>query len=834
MTILDLKSASEIDPITLARTLQARLYVDGRGRVFTSRGPVAHHKLLRELESYESVPASNESPLPSELGCVCDGELTPALLNQIGRALHRRSTELEDELRRRPAKRRPLDSIMREWCEIDRLTARLALLHRRRRELAAGANSSGLPYLLDADAEAGLRAAIVETSRAQSLSPLIQWQARIVCWLSGLTAAKRYLAAFAAAAAAYPSALRNKPVVAFRQMAEEWLTRSEHEPDRALRRELADHIRRLPPEAGRGLHLSARDYRTSIAELCRRFITRCDEFLAEESVRFWVTMPAQLATLAAADDCTVPIPVCCFRHGPKDDFFGTLCYRFYQLGELTGRTSYADLLRVLNRREKSLDTYLYEWFCRFVDQGATPDDAAWVCDHRLYYPVNRSQFSVGDARAIIDGLLARGFALDSCKMYDLVSKLRNRDDLPAIGLWLSWIGSVAPTTLTKPLRAMLMAWFKQSYLPTMRNPARYRHVAPLLAPLSPAADGPDYAPLLERISEYRARTHAATALPKSLRKLIDGNESRRREREHLERRASTDDLTPAASARLAHLRSARVAEPDAGKLRRAAEEVFLRFGIEALDAEVRKLTAAECRVHLGDLCDTLPQSRQRNFAFWIDNMSDTERERLREIIAARAVHGRSYKRHLAENQDWISAAIVHGLRLDAWFDAETDVVRIGERTLAITIAGDLEDVFQMGTYFGTCLSQGDINEMSTLTNAYDTDKQVVFMYEYDERGERQVVGRQLLAITTDFKLLGYRCYFHFRQIDKRQHPFALRAMASYAGRLAARVGIEPANEGEAKGIGEHFWYDDGAHEWPEAARAAWSDGLREEEPVMAC
>ena len=46
------------------------------------------------------------------------------------------------------------------------------------------------------------------------------------------------------------------------------------------------------------------------------------------------------------------------------------------------------------------------------------------------------------------------------------------------------------------------------------------------------------------------------------------------------------------------------------------------------------------------------------------------------------------------------------------------------------------------------------------------------------------------------------------------------AMAGYVGRLAARCGLEMADEGEPEPIGDHFWYDDDPHEWPAAARAA--------------
>jgi hypothetical protein len=140
--------------------------------------------------------------------------------------------------------------------------------------------------------------------------------------------------------------------------------------------------------------------------------------------------------------------------------------------------------------------------------------------------------------------------------------------------------------------------------------------------------------------------------------------------------------------------------------------------------------------------------------------------------------------------------------------------------MEIGVASDLHRVFLMGAYFNTCLSPGDMNEMAALTNAYDANKQVVFMLADDAVG-KNVVARLLLAVTSDYRLVGYNCYMSSQYADKLAYRDVLDAMVTYCARLAARCGMELSDQGSPVKIGDHFWYDDGECEWPPSAHAAW-------------
>lgn len=375
--------------------------------------------------------------------------------------------------------------------------------------------------------------------------------------------------------------------------------------------------------------------------------------------------------------------------------------------------------------------------------------------------------------------------------------------------------------MTPRMQRAVRAAFWQRYVPCLRR-GWFDHLAGWLAVPRRHQDPDDFSHWLARIAAYQQIAGQQATVPKSLRKLLGGRERRQREREHLRARLAAGTLDPAARGRLNALECDAAPRPDAAKFRRAAEEVYLLLGIDALGVVAGRLAAAKCRRHLGDLAGLLTTAQHWHFALWLENLTPSQGKLLREMIAARDCHGREYKRHLTENQAWISRARARGIDLGQWFAAEPRAEIVSGQTVEIGLAGDLHDVFLMGSYFHTCLGIGQCNELSVLTNAYDANKQVVFMFTADEAGCRQVVARQLIAISSDFKLLGYCCYLHSRYADKLERQAATSAMASYCGRLAARCGLELANEGFPEQIREHFWYDDGPWQWSAAAQAAWT------------
>jgi len=124
--------------------------------------------------------------------------------------------------------------------------------------------------------------------------------------------------------------------------------------------------------------------------------------------------------------------------------------------------------------------------------------------------------------------------------------------------------------------------------------------------------------------------------------------------------------------------------------------------------------------------------------------------------------------------------------------------------------------------------------MSVLTNAYDANKQVVFLASVSSAGRRQVIARQLVAVSRGFQLLGYNTYVNDPGFAPAYVEQLNAAVARFVGRLAARSNLELAEEGAPEPIGDHFWWDDDAVVWPETARAACSQNRAEAELPATC
>ena len=124
--------------------------------------------------------------------------------------------------------------------------------------------------------------------------------------------------------------------------------------------------------------------------------------------------------------------------------------------------------------------------------------------------------------------------------------------------------------------------------------------------------------------------------------------------------------------------------------------------------------------------------------------------------------------------------------------------------------------FLMGQHFGSCLSLHDINRMSALANAYDANKQVLYVYEQDG----SLLGRQLVTISSKGTMLGYHCYLKVSASDEKQREMLAAVVHTFCGRWANRCGVQLGDEGEPEAMAGHFWYDDGEIDWPGSARTA--------------
>ncbi len=116
-------------------------------------------------------------------------------------------------------------------------------------------------------------------------------------------------------------------------------------------------------------------------------------------------------------------------------------------------------------------------------------------------------------------------------------------------------------------------------------------------------------------------------------------------------------------------------------------------------------------------------------------------------------------------------------------------------------------ILQMSNYIVTCLSFRCRYLFSTVANACDLDKRVIYVREPDG----QVVPRKLVAITDEHKLVGYRTYTALPDEDKRAEIG--HVLDHYVRRLAKAAHLELSNRGNVRPLLTREWYDDGTVKW---------------------
>lgn len=142
-----------------------------------------------------------------------------------------------------------------------------------------------------------------------------------------------------------------------------------------------------------------------------------------------------------------------------------------------------------------------------------------------------------------------------------------------------------------------------------------------------------------------------------------------------------------------------------------------------------------------------------------------------------------------------------GVDVDPWVDGlgPAYATTADGVTVTLQLEDDPLEVLDMGKHFATCLSPGAVNYFSTFANVADANKRVLFAR--DSAGK--VVARCLLALTETGALVAFHPYAH----DARLGFGAI--VASFAGDLAARMGVFVAAHGDVPRVVAPDWYDDG-------------------------
>jgi hypothetical protein len=811
----------------LARSLHARIYAAG-GRLWLVSGKPDFGKYWQRLARLRRAPPPERAPRPGELGfpAECDGELTAHALQIRSHALTRWSQFLAEEARSAPPNRRRSRQIEAERREIERLRERLAELHRRRRGDPADGSTSPQPFLLTSQEERLLAGALAAAEQGRQLPPLTRWHARLVLWTSGKRALARFLDAIA------PLAQPDEDIQDLGQL-------------RTLIPQLHTLIRRIGSDHRKSLHdelramlqstpatliaagpLSSRLRGRTLEEHCRLLIARCERLLAEGRDGPVRRASAAMAALAACDGETSPLPrrlvhLCLTSRDARH-----VNHAVRSLYAEAGKPKYGALLAALERLDTPADPFQYAGIREMLAGGASLDDVAWAQREFVLECFTQPRPTVPWGRNFMEELRRRGICLAPFELRMVTEAAGERDDAIAFERFLCWLRRFSPSTFTprtsKLVRKALieLITFGVGRL-ACHDPLREWASSRLDRAPRAARDGCEQITAwLGGIAFYQKLAGEEASLPKSIQRLLAAGEAMSRERAFLRAAVAEGHATPGQRARLAHLdhEAEQQRVRSTSRLQRTAEKAFLATSLDALRAIVSRKAAERWAEVAGAPLPHRSVARRLAFAAWVSDMDPSQRALLRRIILACREHGAGYKRRLPANHRWLEKAADRGMNLEAWLQPEPDRRTIDGREVVIAASHDPHEIFMMGSYFGTCLSQGNCNQMSVLANAHDADKQVLFLRDAGSN----VLARQLVAVSGNFGLLGYHCYTVIHHRDTATRDRCIAAMASYCGRWARRCGIPLADEGEPEPNADHFWYDDGAHAWHDAAKQAWT------------
>jgi hypothetical protein len=263
----------------------------------------------------------------------------------------------------------------------------------------------------------------------------------------------------------------------------------------------------------------------------------------------------------------------------------------------------------------------------------------------------------------------------------------------------------------------------------------------------------------------------------------------------------------------------------AARFERIAHESFL----DAVERELQHCFRSRLASVVGHLPDRLVLDDDLHNAVVLSAAIVTNRRLLLDLLRAWAWDDREWRERQPANAAFLERLAAAGVDRATWLGAHprrygVDGARGG--FVRIALETDAVAVLQMGNYFDTCLAVESFNAFSTVANACDLNKRVI----YARDGAGRVVGRKLIAVNEDGRLVGYCTYAGLH--DEAANVALGRALCDYARRFAALCGLALADEGAIPLLLAVDWYDDGAEAWEEAAPARY-DSPHESRVVRA-
>ncbi|MBI4871715.1 MAG: hypothetical protein HY814_09110 [Candidatus Riflebacteria bacterium] len=624
-----------------ARGLKGRLFLAG-GELYLVRGTPDFGKLLERLCSLSRAPRPEEAPGPIELGFAAQdvSRVQAEDLAIHGHALKRwrRLVGVSADNRANRAVKRT----MRDWSrEISGLSGQLEQVRAALEDSARGAAPAWGPYVV-AEETAREADALMRPTRADRVMPeLWNWTARLVCWLDGLPALRRFMASVRPRIPDARQLQERRKIQDLVRLARAFLHRlgpAYSWPDDGT---MAPHLAGTPCLDDEALRLLAEMNQTlealSDSSLRARFprpARRHDSATVATRVAssgqalldgdLFETSPGTMACVAALTACTQGTAVFALDlfQGPPgaaqpcDDERRDFALSLHQLA---GKSDLVPLVRVLSALREP-------WKCPGQELDAIWDlQAAGLPPAQL----NRVHETFADSRHWYLRDLGSGSTL--AKLLELALRLQpdpeplhsglleplfgaaaRRNVDPTTEVLLRFLRKVPPRALNASLSRGLSLAFK--LIPLVQGSPDFRQALETWAhpplrlrmPGCPTHLGRCLPEVCAELAHYQQLSGVLVQFPAPLRRLVPNPEAQAREAAHLRELLASGRLTPEMEVRLARLEREREREPEwpTARLIRKAEELA---ALQALGA-LRHLAVALARSSWPDGLGAPPDS----------------------------------------------------------------------------------------------------------------------------------------------------------------------------------------------------------------------------------
>lgn len=262
-------------------------------------------------------------------------------------------------------------------------------------------------------------------------------------------------------------------------------------------------------------------------------------------------------------------------------------------------------------------------------------------------------------------------------------------------------------------------------------------------------------------AHYRKLSGASRELSTGMQALLNRRPALQRELDHLKVLASRTPPTRPIARRIESLHRLlgdrhRLEQYTTRELGKALRKQKPQLRLAALEHVVGKAIRGHWRAALGNHAP-LRITPDWDNALRLLEVVKRNQGLLRRLLRHEAQGNRTWIPEHPRNREWREQMARLGINTERWLGRFEWSHQLEGETWTLYLETDPLEILQMGNHFDTCLSTGSLNDFSTIANAIEVNKRVI--YVKNSRGV--VIGRKLIAVVEGqgrAALIGFRSY----------------------------------------------------------------------------